>query len=145
MDCGWDGTRVLTAETKGASSFAQSVHKNEHVKLDKIDTVASTLGAPQVCKGVLDRMKEHKGVTNAIGDVTDLEAVEAAISFSKDHRILVEPSCGAALSLVYNERHRHLLQDIDSVVVVVCGGSAVDIDILQKYHEQLAPPPLTAT
>jgi len=36
--------------------------------------------------------------------VTDAEAVSACVSLLDDHRVLVEPACGAALALLYSER-----------------------------------------
>jgi L-serine/L-threonine ammonia-lyase len=54
--------------------------------------------------------------------VTDSDAIEACVSFADDHRCLVEPACGASLSVAY-QRHRSLEQAL-RIVVVVAGASA---------------------
>lgn len=60
-----------------------------------------------------------------------------------DHRMLVEPGCGATLASVYNNfydkwrKEGKLNSDIKSVVVVVCGGNMVSIEQLQKWKIQL--------
>ena len=56
-----------------------------------------------------------------------------------DHRVLVEPACGAALALLYSERHRAALASFDPLVVVVCGGSGVDWDIMAQWRADFLP------
>jgi len=132
---GWHSTAVIAAETQGAASFSRSVKEGKLITLDRIATIASTLGAPKVTPTVIAHMHEHKAETHAIGDVTDREAVDSLKKFQKDHRVLVEPSCGAALSMVYESRHARLLPD--TVIMVVCGGSGVDMDILRAWDEKV--------
>lgn len=60
-----------------------------------------------------------------------------------DERMLVEPACGAALALLYAGRLQRLQREgrlrtpLDSVVVVVCGGSSVQAAQLQALKNQL--------
>ena len=56
-----------------------------------------------------------------------------------DHRVLVEPACGAALALLYSERHRAALASFDPLVVVVCGGSGVDWSIMEQWRADFLP------
>ena len=74
---------------------------------------------------------------------TDKQAVAACVRFADDHRVLVEPACGAALSAVY-ERAPPLLaacaaaQDgAGGVVVEVCGGGVVDLHTLSQWASEL--------
>lgn len=69
--------------------------------------------------------------------VSDQEAVSACRSFLHDHRILIEPACGAALALVYTERHRKRLVDKGPLVVVVCGGSGINTNLLEEMSQKL--------
>jgi L-serine/L-threonine ammonia-lyase len=60
----------------------------------------------------------------------DAHAVAACLRFADDHRVLVEPACGAALSAAYFPE-LGALDGISSdprapIVVVVCGGSVID-------------------
>ncbi|KIR51115.1 L-serine ammonia-lyase [Cryptococcus gattii Ru294] len=69
--------------------------------------------------------------------VTDKEAVQACIQFLDDERILVEPACGATLALVYTGRLKEVMKgrltEDSKVVLVVCGGSNVSFDVLQRF------------
>ena len=67
-----------------------------------------------------------------------------ASSISDDHRMLVEPACGAALAAVYSkviERSQgegRLAASLETVVVIVCGGSAFRNDELRRLLTQLS-------
>jgi L-serine/L-threonine ammonia-lyase len=130
---------VIAAETDGASSFAQAWESGELVTLPSIDSIATSLGALQVSESAIERSKRHE--EKLLGTVkaaicTDTEAVDACLQFARDHRILVEPACGAALAVLYSERLR---KDIAGPVVVeVCGGSGVNLDLLQLWKEQFS-------
>ena len=66
--------------------------------------------------------------------VSDRASVDACLHFARDHRLLVEPACGAALSILYDNS----IPDIgaENVTVIVCGGAAVDLDLLRKWHAE---------
>lgn len=69
--------------------------------------------------------------------VTDKEAIQACVQFLDDERILVEPACGATLALVYTGRLREVMKgrltEDSKVVLVVCGGSNISLEVLQRY------------
>ena len=65
--------------------------------------------------------------------VSDAEAVGACAHLLDEHRVLVEPACGAALALLRADRHRALFERHESVVVVVCGGSGVNWEIMEQW------------
>jgi L-serine/L-threonine ammonia-lyase len=135
---GWDDVPVITAETDGAASFAKAFESGQLVKLDAIESIATSLGALQVSEQALARAQSHP--TTAL-TVSDKEAVEACLELLTDHRLLVEPACGAALSVVYNERFQDLLRQYSSVLVIVCGGGGVTLDIVQEWKQQLIDAP----
>ena len=58
-----------------------------------------------------------------------------AIVFLKDHRILVEPACGASLSTVY--KGCDFLKDKKNIVIIVCGGVGVTLEQLKQWDTQL--------
>jgi len=130
---------VIAAETDGASSFAQAWNSGEMVTLPSIDSIATSLGALQVSETAIERSKSHE--EKGLGSVktaicTDAEAVDACLQFARDHRMLVEPACGAALAVLYSERLRNGVEG--PVVVEVCGGSGVNLELLQQWKEQLS-------
>lgn len=128
---GWNDVPVFTAETEGTASFAKSVEAGKLVTLDAINSVASSLGARTITKKALDWTKTHKIFPQV---VTDKEAVAAAARFADQHRILVEPACGAALSLLYSKRINP--QQYKNIVVIVCGGSGVSLQRLEDWKKQ---------
>ena len=130
-EVGWHDVVIITAETQGAASLAESVKAKKRVKLASIDTIAVTLGAKQVCQQAYDWTKKHPIFPET---VTDKAAVSACWRFADDHRLLVEPACGAALAIVYDQ-HK-ILERFETVVVIVCGGSGVSLELLNEWKKQ---------
>ena len=131
-DVGWNRVPVVTVETRGASSFAQSVRAGKRITLDRIDSIATSLGARTVCQRALDWTREHEVVAHTI---EDRSAVQAVLRFADDHRLLVEPACSAALAAVYDK-----LAGIDahgSLLVIVCGGAGVTLELVEKWKSQI--------
>ncbi|MBT6538832.1 MAG: pyridoxal-phosphate dependent enzyme [Francisellaceae bacterium] len=118
----WNNVTLITSETKGANSFYQCYQKKEVVKLDKVDTIAKTLGAKQVTKGILPYLDNHKIMPLL---VSDAEALAGAVSLAHTHRMLVEPACGATLALCYS--HKEKLKSFKNIVLIVCGGSGTSL------------------
>jgi L-serine/L-threonine ammonia-lyase len=62
--------------------------------------------------------------------------------FAQDHRLLVEPACGAALAVIYSQLFDFSsLQERSNnekmtVVVEICGGSGVSLDLLQGWRNE---------
>ena len=118
---GWTNTRVLAVETQGADSFAKAMEAGTPVEIPDITSLAVTLGARRVCDEVVQLSGQHN-VQSLV--VSDAAAVSACAQFLDDQRVLVEPSCGAALSVVYDQHPA--LTDIDGpILVIVCGGAGV--------------------
>jgi L-serine/L-threonine ammonia-lyase len=74
--------------------------------------------------------------------VSDAQAAMSCVQFADDMRLMVEVSCGATIATAYNGALRHHLrrsgkawQD-HNVVLIVCGGSGVSVDILDEYREK---------
>jgi L-serine/L-threonine ammonia-lyase len=129
---GWTDVPIVAVETDGASSFAQSVQADRLITLDRITSIATTLGARTVAQQALDWTRRHPIVPWAI---SDRAAVDACLRFADDHRVLVEPACGAALAAGYFRAPA--LIDRDPVVIVVCGGVGVTRELLKKWDEQV--------
>ena len=131
---GWGETKILAVETEGAASFARSVRAGEVVTIDRIDSVAKSLGARRVSDGVLARALE-RGVTCEL--VSDALAVDGAVRFRDEHGHLVEPACGAALAAAYDWRYGAAAAPI---VVVACGGVGITDSELERLRLQCSRP-----
>lgn len=128
---GWTDTPVIAVETRGADSFALAVQAGHLVTLEKITSLATTLGARTVAREALDWTKRHP-ITPWV--VSDRAAVEACLRFADDHRVLVEPACGAALAAAYERAAP--LQGKAPVVIVVCGGAGVNREQLEIWRQR---------
>jgi L-serine/L-threonine ammonia-lyase len=131
-EVGWADVPVLAVETEGAASFAASVQGGRPVTLDKITSVAITLGARTVAPQALEWARRHPIVPWV---VSDRAAVDACLRFLDDHRVLVEPACGAALAAGYGRARP--LESREPVVIVVCGGAGVNRELLAKWDREV--------
>lgn len=130
---GMNDVPVLAVETEGAASFAGALGAGELIELEKINTIATSLGAKKVAAQAF-ACRLHHEIASLV--VSDLEAVESCLQFAADHRLLVEPACGAALAALYREAD--WLRDKQSILLVVCGGAGVTIEQLNRWKSDLA-------
>ncbi|KAJ3090391.1 hypothetical protein HK102_003900 [Quaeritorhiza haematococci] len=155
---------VVAVETEGAASLAAAFQANELVEIPGITSIAKSLGARKVSARCLElrevfnnramELKKSGGNDGADGNtertehvishvVSDGAAVKAVFDFADDFRFLVEPACGAALSVILDPKEFQkmvgklppgkALKDL-VIVGVVCGGSAVTFDLLRQWN-----------
>ncbi|MCX5539034.1 pyridoxal-phosphate dependent enzyme [Paraburkholderia sp. CNPSo 3076] len=127
----WHDVPVLAVETDGAASLHAAVEAGHTVALPCISSVATSLGAKRVCEQALRCVREHPVHSLVVSDSSALAACER---FLADHRILVEPACGAALSVAY-DRHPALAR-YKRILVVVCGGATATIDQIRAWASE---------
>lgn len=132
-EVGWTDVPILAVETEGAASFAAAVQAGRPVTLDKITSVAVTLGARTVTPQALEWTRRHPIIS---WKVSDRAAIDACLRFADDHRVVVEPACGAALAAVYGRAKP--LEGREPVVVIVCGGAGVNRELLEQWDQQLS-------
>ncbi|TRY81067.1 hypothetical protein TCAL_13271 [Tigriopus californicus] len=134
---GWTKVPLVCMETTGSQCLYQSVKQGRQVKLDAIETIAKSLGALAVCSKLLDLAKIHPVIPKV---VTDAQALDACFKFAQDHRMLVEPACGAVLSALYSDKLNDCETDIGGdaspIVVIVCGGNMASMDLFQMWKDQ---------
>jgi L-serine/L-threonine ammonia-lyase len=125
---GWIDVPVIAVETEGADSLAQSVRAGYPVELAAITSIATSLGARRVCEQAFSWSKKHP-LRSIV--VSDRAAAVACQRFLADHRVVVEPACGASLAVVYDGAPE--LEEFNSVLVVVCGGVTVTVEQLREW------------
>lgn len=121
-------TKIVVSETEGAPSLNKSLEKGKLVTLDKIDTIANTLGASRVAERAFDIGQQDR-TTSTI--VSDKQATSATRQFADDHKFIVEPACGAALAICYSNKFE--FPEGSNVIVVLCGGTSTTVDALVDY------------
>lgn len=129
---GWSDVPIVAVETEGAASFHAAAQAGHAVQLDQITSIASSLGAKRVCEQAVQWSKERT-IHSVL--VSDKSAVAACERFLSDHRILVEPACGASLALPYE--NSPVLAGFQTVLVVVCGGATATADQLRQWNKAL--------
>ncbi|KAK3187049.1 catabolic L-serine/threonine dehydratase [Lecanicillium sp. MT-2017a] len=142
----WSGAKpdVVGVETAGADSLNASLMAKEHLTLNEITSIATSLGCSRVSAQTW-KWAHYPNTRSLV--VSDADAAIACVRFADDARMLVEVSCGAALAAGYKGDLRESLgkglSDAEwaqkNVVMIVCGGSGVSLDLLDRYREEYGP------
>ena len=119
---------VIAVETEGAASLHAAIRAGGLVTLPAITSIATTLGAKRAAQQAFGWTRRHdvRSLT-----VTDAQAVDACLRFADDMRTLVEPACGAALAVAYQQLPA--LKEFHAPLIVVCGGIGVDLAKLEAW------------
>jgi L-serine/L-threonine ammonia-lyase len=128
---GLDEVAIVAVETEGAATLARSMEAGRSVTLERIETIASSLGARRLADAAF-AWSQTRPVVPAV--VSDADAVRACSRFADDHLALVEPACGAALSLAYDDHPA--LKPYARVAVIACGGVVVSLEKLSAWRAQ---------
>lgn len=125
---GWGAVPVVAVETTGAASLARSAAAGALQTLPRIDSLATSLGARTPAAEAVAWTQRHPIHCH---QVEDRAAVQACARFADDHRVLVEPACGAALAACYELAPP--LEQARRILVVVCGGAGVSPALLGDW------------
>ena len=133
---GWLDIPVVAVETEGAACLFHSIKAGRMVPLEKIDTIASTLASRVVTLKALEWAGMHKILPFL---VSDRQALSACRRFLTDHRVLVEPACGAALAAVYDcSPVLDTVKNLGPVLVIACGGSGTSTELFDAWDKALS-------
>ena len=129
----WADVPVLAVETEGARHPLRNQPKPEN---SSPYLLSHQLQRRSVLHGLqIGRWNGRNSITLfRLWSVTVM-LLTACLRFSDDMRVLVEPSCGATLSLIYD--HTEYIEKYDSVLAIVCGGAGVSMQQLQTWYEHL--------
>ncbi|HEY9100582.1 pyridoxal-phosphate dependent enzyme [Chitinimonas sp.] len=126
---GWSEVPVVAVETLGADSLSQALRAGERVTLPAISSIATSLGARQVAEAALLRAQQHK-VESVV--VTDAAAVAGCFTLLEEHRVVVEPACGASIAAL--NAGSAVLAAAGRILVVVCGGVGASLAQLNAWR-----------
>jgi len=115
--------------------MANSLDAGDLVTLPSIASIATSLGARTVSRQVFERCRELGPERVQPFVTTDEAAIGSCIWLARDHRVLVEPACGAAIAAVIERSPA--LSGCKLVVVEVCGGALVDVAALTAWARDL--------
>lgn len=111
---------IVAVETRGADALAASMTAGSLVELPAITSIATSLGARRVATRAFELARAGR-VRSLV--VEDREALDACVRFLDDHRVLVEPACGASLAVVYGGA----IASYGRALVIVCGGATASL------------------
>lgn len=136
------GASCLLLETKQAPTLTQSVRAGSVVTLDAVKSVATSLACSYVSQATLDMYYDQTTNKSFLRAIDDREAVRGSLAFHSDFSKCIEPACGAAVSVVYDQVDylSEAIPDLaadDIVVVIVCGGSCSNEQSLGKFRRML--------
>lgn len=130
-----DTVSVLAMETQGAESLAKSLEKGSLITLPTITSIAKSLGATRVASEAFCLARDFPRVKSIV--LTDAEAAMGCWRLADDERLLVEPACGVSVATCYDGRlNSSLVPGLNKdskVVVVICGGSNVSLEMLVEW------------
>ncbi|HXD08344.1 MAG TPA: pyridoxal-phosphate dependent enzyme [Burkholderiaceae bacterium] len=129
---GMRDTCIVAVETEGAASYRAALQAGHPAELDRITSIATSLGAKQVCAQAV-KVASERSVRSAV--VSDGDAARACMQFLEDHRVLVEPACGAALAPGYAANA--VLDGFKEIVFVACGGVTSTLDQVRGWSLSL--------
>jgi L-serine/L-threonine ammonia-lyase len=136
---GWTDVSVVAVETAGAESLAASLKAGELVTLQGITSQATSLGATRVAEQTFEyAMKRPKQVRSVVVD--DSDAARACCWCADEERMVVELACGASVAICAREKIeaalRREIRKEDVIVVVLCGGSNVTVEMLESWRKE---------
>lgn len=132
---GWQDVPVLAVETEGSDKLSASLAAGRLIRRDAACTVATSLATDRITRRAWEWAHQHP-VWPCV--VSDAQAIEACLRFADDQRVLVEPSCGAALASAYFRLgNMSSLGPERPILIIVCGGIGVSRARLREWEEQL--------
>ena len=119
---------LLGVEPMGADSFTKSLEKKKAVRINKVDTIADSLGAPMAMEFSFNIAKKR---VSQVEKVTDDEIRNAMITMRDRLGFIVEPACATSLAGL-QERYKKKCEG-KKVGIIAC-GSNISFD---RYNEIL--------
>ncbi len=119
-------TQVFGVEPEGADSMHRSFEANAPVKLDQIQTIADSLGAPHAAAYTFGLCRRF---VDGLCKVSDAQIVDAMAWLFQDAKLAVEPAGAAATAALFGPLRDELRGK--RVALIVCGAN---IDV-SRFHE----------
>ena len=135
-----DDIEVLAMETDGADSLNKSLQAGHLITLPRITSQATSLGVVRVSQKTFDYAR-RPNVTSIV--LSDAEAARGCCLLAEHERMMVELTVGVNVPVCYGgflQRvlgSRKTLDRSRKVVIVVCGGNDICIDMLVAWRNAM--------
>jgi threonine dehydratase len=110
--------RVIGVEPFGADSMSQSFAAGKAVRIDKVATIADSLGAPLAMPMTYSVARAH---VDEIVKIEDREMLAAMDLYQQNLRITAEPACAASLAAILGPLKDQLAGR--QVGIIACGSN----------------------
>jgi L-serine/L-threonine ammonia-lyase len=136
----WQDVNVIAVETFGAESLYSAVKAKELVTLPGITSQATSLGAVRVAEQTFRYATGNGANPVKCARVTDEQAAAACVKIADTERTIVELACGASVAAavdrnILTEALGREVEPHDVVVIVLCGGSNVTVEMLADWRK----------
>lgn len=133
--------RVVAVETQGAHALSHSLKEGKLSSLDSITSQATSLGALRVSSRTFELASKPPPGVEVLSVVrSDAQAARGVVLLADETRLQVELACGVNVEVVVGQELKKIMPDLtpeSRVVVVVCGGSNVNAEMIAAYRYQL--------
>lgn len=133
---GWRDVPIVAVETEGCAALNQSLAAGgEQIQIKTPQTIATSLSTQNVTKETIAHAMRTDRKTYSL-PITDADAAASCIYFARDHKLLIEAACGAALAPLYNGKIKEILPNLtkdSTLIIIICGGTSVSWEILESY------------
>jgi len=132
-----DKVQVIAMETEGADSLNQALRAGELITLPKITSAAKSLGCVRVSQKTFEYAQRFN-VSSVV--LSDAEAAKGCCVLAEQERLMVELTVGVNVPVCFDERLQKILgsrKTLDSsskVVIVVCGGNDISVEMLMEWR-----------
>ncbi|MCF6263538.1 MAG: pyridoxal-phosphate dependent enzyme [Xanthomonadales bacterium] len=118
---------IFAVEPYGADSMYQSFRAGSPQKIDKVDTLADSLGAPHAEAYSFSLCKKH---VERIVRVSDEEILQSLYYVFQDLKLAIEPAAAAAMAALAGPLQKPLAGR--RVGMIICGAN-IDAESYQRY------------
>lgn len=123
------GCKIIGVEPEGADSMHRSFASGQPEALDKVTTIADSLGAPFAASYSFELCRQN---VDELVMVSDDELEAAMGTLFRELKIAVEPACAATTAAMFGPLKGRLAGD--KVVLVLC-GSNIDWDTYESLAQ----------
>ena len=132
-----DKVQVIAMETDGADSLNQALRAGELITLPGITSAAKSLGCVRVSQKTFE-YAQRPNVSSVV--LSDAEAARGCCVLAEQERLMVELTVGVNVPVCFDGRLQKILgsrKTLDSsskVVIVVCGGNDISVEMLMEWR-----------
>ena len=125
--------KIYGVEPEGADSVSKSLAAGKPVTLDKVDTIADSLGPPFSLPFGLSVIRQF---VDDVVTITDDEILAGLVVLQEEGKLAVEPAAGAAMAAALGPLRKRLQGK--RTAILICGAN-IDAETYTTLHERGQP------